>query len=572
MTREAIHVRLAASAMGVVVAAALFAAAPARASEDVVVGFESHATAAQRATALGHAGAETIARPAGLVVQQAQVASGQLPRLERADGVRWVAPNREFHVTTAPTACVPGRGNPETLLVFSDPLACWQWYFVPEEGNTGIVSAQRWPEVEAAPGVTIGVVDTGVDLGHPDLAARAWTNPADGTHGFDVVTGSHTPQDVVGHGTEVAGAAAASADDQGVAGTCPRCQVMDVKVFPDSEGVEPPSARLSDVIAGIDVAASHDASVINLSLGADSTPALLDLYTSIMRAYPAIVFVVAAGNDSLSTDQNPQSPCDAAARSANGICVGASEEDNSLASFSNFGTDVELAAPGMGIYVLSHDGGYSIDSGTSLSAPLVAGTAGVLRSLGSSARQAVQALLDGADRPAAFARTPVPRRLSIDGALDSFATMGQDTDPAPQPTATPTPVPTATPTPPEPTPTPDGGAPNRTPDTSPNGPPASPPRSLAANPRLLSFRRAQFRSGRLQVTLSCRAACSVTARVFNGRTQLMQRLVRLKRSGQTTLSTRMTAARYRRLKTLEVRVDGYGYPTSHLSRRVVRIR
>ncbi|HEY6887034.1 MAG TPA: S8 family serine peptidase, partial [Solirubrobacter sp.] len=523
MTRRAIHARLAASAVGVVVTGAMFLASPAHASENVVVGFEPDATAAQRAAALGHAGAETIARPAGLLVQRAQVASGQLASLEQADGVEWVAPNRQFHVAAAPMACEPGRGNPATLLAFSDPLACLQWYFVPDEGNTGIVSAQRWPEVEAAPGVTIGVLDTGVDFAHPDLAARAWTNPADGTHGFDVVTGSHTPQDLDGHGTEVAGAAAASADDQGVAGTCPRCQVMDVKVFGDPQGVEASAADLSDVIKGIDTAAGHGAAVINLSLGADSTPALLDLFTSILRAYPALVFVVAAGNDSLSTDQNPQSPCDAAARSANGICVGASEEDDTLASFSNFGADVALAAPGARIYVPSRDGGYTNDSGTSLSAPLVAGTAGVLRSLGSSARQAVQALLDGADRPATFARTAVPRRLSIDGALDSFAGMGPDTDPAPQPT--PTPVPTASPTPPEPTPAPNGGAPNRTPDTTLHGPSTSPPRSPAADPRLLSFRRAEYRSGRLRVTLSCRAACSVTARVFNARTQLMQQLV-----------------------------------------------
>jgi hypothetical protein len=559
--------------MGLVVAVALVVAAPARASEDVVVGFAPDATAAQRASALGHAGAETIARPAGLLVQQAQVAPGQLAKLERADGVRWIAPNREFKTAGAPTPCVPGRGNPATLLVFSDPLACWQWYFVPQDANTAIVSPERWPDVEAAPGATIAVVDTGVDLAHPDLAARAWANPADGTHGLDVVTGSHAPVDRVGHGTEVAGVAAASADEQGVAGTCPTCRVMDVKVFTDRPDGAQPVAVLSDVIKGIDFAADHGASVINLSLGADSTTDLRNVYMSIMRAYPAIVFVVAAGNDALSTDQVPQSPCDAAARSANGICVGASDEDNTLAVFSDYGADVQIAAPGNNIYVLSPDGGYITDWGTSLSAPLVAGTAGVLRSLGSSARQAVQALLDGADRPITFARTPVPRRLSIDGALDTFATMGPDTDPSPEPTATPTPEPTASPTPapPEPTPTPDEGGSTRTPETTPQGP-SSPPPEPAANPRLVSFRRAEHRAGRLRVTLSCRAVCSVTTRVYNGRSQLLQRLVHLKRNGQTTLSIRMTAARYRRLKTLQVVVDGFGYPTSHLSRRVVRLR
>jgi subtilisin family serine protease len=290
-----------------------------------------------------------------------------------------------------------------------------------------------------------------------------------------------------------------------------------------------------------------------------------------MHAYPAVVFVVAAGNHGFSTDQHPQSPCDAAARSANGVCVGATGPVDELAPFSNFGADVKLAAPGDGIFVLSPGGGYTFDWGTSLSAPLVAGSAGVLRSLGSSARQAVQALLDGADQPAALAGTPTSRRLSIDGALDRFHAMGSDTDPAPEPTATPGPEPTASPTP-APTPIPGGGAPDRTPDAASHVPSSPPTPAPGANPRLLSFRRAEYRSGRLRVTLSCRAACSVTARVYNGRSQLTQWLVRLKRSGQTTFSIRMTAARYRRLTTLKVLVDGYGYTTQQLSRRVVRIR
>src|SRR3954464_4231471 len=108
--------------MGLVVAVALVAVAAGRAGggEEGVVGFAPDATAAQRASALGHAGAETIARPVGLLVQQAQVASDQVPKLERAEGVRWVTPNRRFHVTTSAWACDATRSNPATLLVFSD--------------------------------------------------------------------------------------------------------------------------------------------------------------------------------------------------------------------------------------------------------------------------------------------------------------------------------------------------------------------------------------------------------------------------------------------------------------------
>jgi hypothetical protein len=445
-------------------------------------------------------------------------------------------------------SCAHGPGDSAAPEVFSEALTCFQWYFTADRAT--IVSPEAWPAVLGAPGTTIAIVDTGVDFAHPDLAARAWTNPADGSHGFDVTTGSNAPQDTVGHGTQTAGVAAASADGGGIAGTCPTCTVMAVKAFDDFSV----AASVADVVRAIRTAAGNGARVINLSVSAPSTPELRGAFEEAMRAYPAITFVVAAGNAGTSA---PQSPCDAAAAVANAICVGATDDDDQRALFSSYGADVRLFAPGQDVFTPFLHGDYRDDSGTSFAAPLVAGTAGVLRSLGASARQSVSALVQGAAHPAGLPAG----RLSVDGALARFATMGPDTDPPPPPVPTPTPAPspTAVPSPaPSPTPAPPRDDLHIT----------EPARTPAANPALLRLRKVAYRRHRLRLTLSCRAACSLTVRAFDRRTLLTRRAVRLQRAGSRTLTVRISAKRAKRLRTVKLTVDGHGYRTRHLSKRL----
>lgn len=530
-------------------------AAPAAHGEraDVVVGFTPDATAAKRTAVLADAGGtrpQTLASSAAVVVERVSVSGGEraLQRLAAAPGVRWAAPDRRYRLADAPQQCEQTPGQPARELVFTDPLACRQWYLSGDSDT--IRAAERWSEITSASGSLLAVLDTGVDFSHPDLFERAWTNPADGTVGFDIPGDTRVPRDSSGHGTAVAGVAAASTDDTGTVGVCPSCTIMDVKLVRDSTA----TASAGDIIEGIHTAAANGARVINLSLGAASSPELKEMFQDVMRAYPSIVFVTAAGNQRHSMDTYPESPCDAAGTVANGLCVASVGTDDELSYFSNYGSAVAIAAPGDEIYAPSLDGGYEYVNGTSFAAPLVAGSAALLRGMGASARQTVQALIAGA-------RTADPPRLDVTGAFDAFREMGPDTDPPPP---TPTPIPTSTPDP-EATPTP---VPRRTEPDAPEPVPSAPTRAAAANPALLSFRRVTHRAGRTRVEVDCRAACTLTVRVYAGNSRLLLSHLRLARRGGSTLTLKMTAARYRKLRTLTVRADGAGYPARRLTRRV----
>ena len=537
---------------------------------ELVVGFDADVTAAKRTALLADAGAtrpETVASSGAIIIERVAARADAVDRLAGVPGVRWAVPNLHFRPARPPLPCeqVP-PGQEDLALIFTDPLACRQWYLSGFDDlgsdTSTIAAAESWPDILNANGSVIAVIDSGVDFSHPDLIDRAWTNPEDGTRGFDIPGDTHAPRDSIGHGTMVAGVAAASADDTGTAGACPRCKIMDVKTFPGSEDY----TSAADILDGIETAAEHGAQVINLSLGVASNPQLKQVFVDVMRAHPSIVFVVAAGNARHSLDTSPESPCDAAAEVANGICVASLAAPDQLAYFSNYGSAARIAAPGEHIYAPSLDGGYDYENGTSFSAPLVSGSAALLRGMGASARQSVSALIAGArPAPGGAPSASDPPRLNVTGALEAFRAMGPDTDPdpipipkpSPIPTATPDPVVTATPTPrrqPTPTPQPSSVAPTK--------------RAAEANPALLSFRRVTYRAGRARVELSCRAACTLTVRVYTGSRRLLLSHVRLARRANTTLTLKMSASRYRKLRTLTVRADGPGYTMRRTTRRV----
>ena len=228
----------------------------------------------------------------------------------------------------------------------------------------------------SAPDFRIAILDTGIDLDHPDLNV-------DVANSVTFATGGAEADDHNGHGTHVAGSAAAKigvatvggVDVRGVApGTC----LIAVKVLGDNgKGSD------SSIIAGLDyVAANADGlsiSVANLSLGraaGDDTA----LHTAIQNTAKAgVVIVVAAGNDSEDAADHVPAAYDevitvSAIKDIDGS-GGASggDDDDTFASFSNFGVDVDLAAPGVDILSTYKGGGYAIGSGTSFSAPLVTG-------------------------------------------------------------------------------------------------------------------------------------------------------------------------------------------------------
>ncbi|WP_220183170.1 S8 family serine peptidase [Sphaerisporangium album] len=236
--------------------------------------------------------------------------------------------------------------------------------------------------------VDAAVVDTGVDLTHPDLNVVASTNC---TTGVCVAGGN----DDNGHGSHVAGTIGAIDNAIGAVGVAPGARIHAVKVL-DSTG----SGTLSAIAAGIDwvVARASTIEVINMSLGCQGCTSSA-ISTAITNATNAgIVVVVAAGNSSLNASgffpaNHPDVVTVSAVSDFDGkpgglagtVTVpcrtdGATDTDDTLAWFSNFGTTVEVAAPGTCIYSTWMNGGYNTISGTSMASPHVAGAAAVLTS------------------------------------------------------------------------------------------------------------------------------------------------------------------------------------------------
>jgi subtilisin family serine protease len=221
--------------------------------------------------------------------------------------------------------------------------------------------------------VDIAIIDTGIQLNHPDLNV---------VQNVSYVTGIRTGNDDNGHGTHCAGTAAARDNNAGVVGVAPGARLWAVKVL-DRAG----SGSISNVIKGVDYVTRNSASieVANMSLGGGNSPTLNNaIANSVARG---VVYVVAAGNSNV--DAANSSP----ANSPNVICVSATVDtdglpggfglataygaDDSFASFSNYGAVVDMAAPGVNILSTYIGSRYATMSGTSMAAPHVAGAAGL---------------------------------------------------------------------------------------------------------------------------------------------------------------------------------------------------
>jgi subtilisin family serine protease len=295
---------------------------------EAIVRFEPGVAAAERRDARGDA---RVIFDQSLGLRRAQVVSFDGPvgaaitRLEEQPEVAYAQPNYRYHALAAPpNDTFFEQGN--------------QWGLSGWPGSVGVLPA--WDRSRGA-GQVIAIVDTGVDLTHPDLAANLWTGSG-GMHGMDFVDGDTDPDDFNLHGTHVAGIAAAIADnDMGVAGVAPQAQIMAVRVL-DADG----GGITSDIVDGINFAASNGAGVINMSLGGPPDAGDTAMSNAISQAEQAnVVVVAAAGNDSEDNDEVPTTPCTFG--NANLICVAAVTRTGARSSFSNFGrTTVDLGAPG----------------------------------------------------------------------------------------------------------------------------------------------------------------------------------------------------------------------------------
>jgi len=415
----------------------------AHATESILVRFRSAETTERRRSSLA-ALAGTIDDPDGDGIDDrfALVSDGQLAlvrldggvdvedaiaRLRRDPAVLYAEPNYIVHATQTP-----------------DDPRFGELYGLHNTGQTGgtpdadIDAVEAWDISVGSGDVVVGVVDTGVDHGHEDLAGNMFVNPGeipdngvdddgngviDDVHGFNAIDGSGDAFDDNGHGTHVSGTLGAVGNNGvGVTGVSWEVRIMALK-FLSASG----SGTLADAIEAINYAVAQKNAGVNLRVlsnswgGGGFSQALLDAITAAGAA--DIMFVATAGGSASDNDVTPSFP--ASYEAASIVAVAATDHDDELASFSSFGaTSVDLGAPGVGILSTTPGNTYSVFSGTSMATPHVSGAAALVLSVNPGLdTAAVKSLLLGSGDPVPSLDgiTVSGRRLNAASALQQAA-------------------------------------------------------------------------------------------------------------------------------------------------------
>jgi subtilisin family serine protease/disulfide oxidoreductase YuzD/DNA-binding cell septation regulator SpoVG/subtilisin-like proprotein convertase family protein len=277
--------------------------------------------------------------------------------------------------------------------LFSDQ---WAWNNTGTTGSTAdadIDAVEAWDIFTGSADTIVAVIDTGVDYTHPDLAANMWVNTGevagngidddangyvDDIHGYDFANNDGDPMDDHGHGTHVSGTIGAVGDNNlGVTGLNWHVQIMALK-FLDASG----SGTVADAIRALNYAVANGATVSNNSYGGSAAEDADPLFReAILNAGEAgHIFVAGAGNASTNNDITGFYP--ATFDLDNIISVAATDQNDRLASFSNYGpTTVDVAAPGVNILSTFPDGQYGLNTGTSMATPHVTGIVALVRGL-----------------------------------------------------------------------------------------------------------------------------------------------------------------------------------------------
>lgn len=269
-----------------------------------------------------------------------------------------------------------------------------------------IQALKAWSITTGTQNVVVGVIDSGIDYNHPDLAGNMWTAqqqyqlnvgssnitcPA-GTHGFNAITLTCDPMDDFMHGTHVAGIIGAQGNNSlGVTGVNWKTSIVAFK-FLGSNGTGYTFDAVLTIQAAIQMKAQGvNIRVLNASWGSNSESAALKQAIDEAGAND-ILFVAAAGNSARSNDLVPSYP--AAYTSPYQITVAASDSDDTLASFSNWGVStVQVAAPGVNIQSTMPNNSYAFLSGTSMASPHVAGSAALILSACQLSTQALRTIV-----------------------------------------------------------------------------------------------------------------------------------------------------------------------------------
>ncbi len=344
-------------------------------TDTILVGFDEQTTSSKRLSVHSATGGQKIHGYKRIPVEVVRIPKNKdvhamIEMYKKQPGVAYAEPNYKVHALVAPP---------------NDPFFLSLWGLNNSGGSGGVAGAdisalEAWDTTTGSADVIVGVIDSGVDYNHRDLAANMWTNPnptfndihgARWTNGTGIAT-SGNPMDGHGHGTHVSGTIGAIANNAtDVAGVCWNVRIMGLKFLTD-EG----SGQTADAIAAIEYAVEHGAHLTNNSWGGGGfSQALKDAIDAAGAA--GQLFVAAAGNSSTNNDSYPHYPSNY--ECANIISVASSDRSDLMSSFSNYGQDtVHLAAPGSDI--LSTVPGNTLDtySGTSMASPHVAGVAALL--------------------------------------------------------------------------------------------------------------------------------------------------------------------------------------------------
>jgi subtilisin-like proprotein convertase family protein len=328
------------------------------------------------------------------------------------------------------------------------------------QGSIGadIHATQAWDTTIGSRNVIIADIDTGIDLTHPDLIPNLWTNPGeisgngidddgngfvDDVHGYDFGTQTGSPQDTDGHGTMTAGIIGAAGNNNlGVTGVAWNVSIMALKVS-DAAG----NLTLAAIVAAHDyatmmrqrgfniVASNNSYGGFDQAFYANAPQGFSAEKDAIQRFIDSIgpdgtrpTFVTAAGNNSFDND-NPNVRFFPSSYNIPGvISVAASDNNDGIATFSNWGAQtVTIAAPGVQILSTALGGGYAMEDGTSFSSPMVAGAVALLKTFkpNASAVEIREALINSADPLPAFeGKVEAGGRLNVARALQIIGIAG----------------------------------------------------------------------------------------------------------------------------------------------------
>ena len=334
-------------------------------------------------------------------------------------------------------------------LVPNDARFYEQWA-LKNTGQTGgqpgsdIQAPAAWETTTGSMATVVAVVDSGVDFTHPDLQNNRWTNSAeqlngedddqnglvDDLSGWDFVAGDNDAQDEHGHGTMMAGTMAAEGNNwTGTTGVMWRASLMSLRVLNNAG-----TGDVASAVEAIDYAVDKGAQVINCSWGTEGESTFLR--EAVERAgLRGVVVVTSAGNAGADIAASPQYP--AAYELPNVIAVASTDHNDQLTSWSNYGSaQVALAAPGAEVLTTEMGGGYRTATGTSVSAALVTGVVGLIRTVRPwlSPAETKAAVVEGArEVPSLLGKVSSGGVVSARGALNSLGEAGATPTPTPAP-------------------------------------------------------------------------------------------------------------------------------------------